>query len=79
MSLHTSLRLAISTLTTVRAKTPQPFDESLDLLLTQAGDYIITQDGLFLGVPPALLLYELVTQDDLTIITQSGDIIEVTA
>lgn len=76
MSLYTSLRLALSTMNRVRAKTPQPVEQVFDFLLTQAEDFIITQDNLNIIVPHVLLYYDLLTQDDLTITTQDDKIIE---
>ena len=79
MGLHTSLRLALSTLNRVRAKTPQPVDQLFDFLLTQAEDFIITQDGLAIVFPHILVYYDLTTQDDFGIVTQDDRMIEAVA
>lgn len=79
MSLHTSLRLALSTLNRVRAKTPQPIEQVFDFLLSQAEDFIITQDGLNIVVPHILVYYDIITQDNFSIVTQDERFIEAVA
>lgn len=78
MSLHTSLRLAISTMSRVREKTPQPLEGVFDFLLTQGGDFIITQDyrQIAISLVQTVVLYDIVTEDGFGIITQDDRIIE---
>ena len=79
MSLYTSLRLALSTKNLVRAKTPQPGEQLFDFLLTQAEDFIITQDNLNIVFPHILVFYDILTQDDFVITTQDDRIMKAVA
>jgi hypothetical protein len=75
MSLITRLRLAITALDNLNQTTPQNFGEGFDVLLTQDGSAIITQDERFIVIQT--LQYELMTQAGFVITTQDDRVIQV--
>jgi hypothetical protein len=74
MSLVTSLKLAITALNRFIRTTPQSQGDGFDVLLTQAEDAIITQSGIF--IVRQTLQYDLLSQDDFTLITQDDRIMQ---
>jgi len=75
MSLITSLRLAITALNSFIRTAPQSQGDGFDILLTQYEDAIITQSGIF--IVRQTLQYDLLSQDDFTLITQDNRILQV--
>lgn len=73
MSLITSLKLAITAINRRLGVAPQPQGDGFDVLLTQSEDAIIAQDGRF--IVRQTVLYELETQDGLTLLTQDDRVL----
>jgi len=74
MSLKTSLDLVITALRQQRLESPQNFGDGFDVLLTQDEDAIITQNNIY--IVRQTLQYELLSQNDFTIVTQNGQVIQ---
>jgi hypothetical protein len=74
MSLVTRLKLAITALNRFIRTTPQSQGDGFDVLLTQSEDAIITQSGIF--IVRQTLQYDLLSQNDFTLITQDGRIMQ---
>jgi hypothetical protein len=74
MSLVTGLKLAITALNRFIRTTPQLQGEGFDVLLTQDDNAIITQNSIF--IVRQTLQYDLLSQNDFTLITQDGRIMQ---
>lgn len=74
MSLSTRLKLAITALNRFLKTTPQLQGDGFDVLLTQDEDAIITQNGIY--IVRQTLQYDLSSQDDFTVVTQDGRILQ---
>ena len=72
-----SFRLSVSTKQRRRVVVPQIEDLPLDLLITQSGENIHTQDSRNVALNHRLVKL-LLTEDLNTVITQSGDFINTT-
>lgn len=72
-----AFRLSVSTKHRRRFVSPTPGDLPLDLLITQSGENIHTQDSRAIALNHRIVRL-LLTQDLNTIITQDGDFIDTT-
>jgi hypothetical protein len=75
MTLRAQLRLAITAVNRFIRTTPQSQGDGFDVLLTQSEDAIITQNSIF--IVRQTLQYDLLSQNDFTLITQDGRIMQV--
>ena len=75
MSLITRLSLAITAINRFITAAPQLQGDGFDVLLTQDDNAIITQNSIF--IVRQTLQYELLSQNDFTVVTQDGRILQV--